>query len=129
MCDCGRHSLEKATSKFLTLNKVSASYDLVVWMLIFMKMNCSIQIYEEIVKEYLMKMNKKRDEDQTHHSPKYIQSKKVTLKKFINSAESLLNDTISSKEIYNSVSVLYSKGKSKDDAVKKITDYLGKANQ
>jgi len=40
MCDCGKHSLEKATSKFLTLNKVSASYDLVVWMLLFMKMNC-----------------------------------------------------------------------------------------
>jgi len=63
MCDCEKHNLEKTTSKFLALNKVSASYDLVVWILIFLRMNCEIGIYEEIGKEYLMKMNRKKDED------------------------------------------------------------------
>ena len=69
--------------KFLTLNKVAASYDILVWMLIFIKINCEPIIYSQIIREYLIKMQKKKDEDETHQSQKYVESKKKTLRKFI----------------------------------------------
>jgi len=40
VCQCGKHTLEKLSSKFLSLNKVAASYDILVWMFIFIKINC-----------------------------------------------------------------------------------------
>ena len=62
---------------------MSASYDILVWMLIFIKLNCEPTLYNHILKEYLMKMQKKRDEEENHQSQKYIESKKKTLLKFI----------------------------------------------
>ncbi len=71
------------TSKFLTINKVAASYDILVWMLLFIKLNSEPTLYSLILKEYLMKMQKKKDEEENHQSQKYIDSKKKTLQKFI----------------------------------------------
>ncbi len=44
-CQHGKHTLEKSTMKFLSANKVSASYDLVVWMFLFLKLNCQPTLY------------------------------------------------------------------------------------
>lgn len=65
-----------------------------VWMLVFIKLNCEPSLYSLILREYLAKMQKKRDEDETHQSQKYIESKKKTLQKFIESAEQLDADQI-----------------------------------
>lgn len=51
------------------------------------------------MEEYLGKMNRKKDEDETHQSQKYIDSKKKTLKKFIESAEALSNDEMNFESI------------------------------
>ena len=82
-CQCNKHTLDKLTSKFLTINKVAASYDILVWMPIFIKLNSEPALYSLILKEYLMKMQKKKDEEENHQSQKYIDSKKKTLHKFI----------------------------------------------
>lgn len=63
-------------------------------MFIFIRTNCHPTLYSTIVSEYLKKMNKKRTEDETHRSQKYIDTKKKTLQKFIESAEILLADSI-----------------------------------
>ena len=128
ICQCDKHTLEKLTFKFLTVNKITASYDILVWMFIFLRKNCEHDLYLNIVKEYIMKMQKKKQEDESHQSEKYILSKKQTLDKFIKSAEILQTDCINFKAIDESVGALYSKGKSKDNALGKIKVYLNKIN-
>jgi hypothetical protein len=49
--------------KFVTQNKITASYDILVWMFIFIRKNCEGDIYSTILKEYLVKMRKKANED------------------------------------------------------------------
>lgn len=44
-CQCSKHTLDKLTSKFLTINKVAASYDILVWMLLFIKLNSEPTLY------------------------------------------------------------------------------------
>jgi hypothetical protein len=52
--------------KFLSANKVSASYDLVVWMFIFVRDNCEIELFNSIMQQYLTKMRRKQLEKETH---------------------------------------------------------------
>jgi len=39
-CDCGKHTGDKLILRFLSTNKITASYDVMVWMFIFMRLNC-----------------------------------------------------------------------------------------
>lgn len=71
-------------------------------------------------------MEKKNEEVENHQSEKYKITKKKTLQKFIESAELIMNDSLSRKTIDRSIEALYSKGKSKDNALKKIESYLEK---
>jgi hypothetical protein len=40
ICNCEKHNLEKLTLKFLASNKITASYDIPVWMFIYLRKVC-----------------------------------------------------------------------------------------
>ena len=61
ICKCTKHNLEKLTLRFLNQNKITASYNILVWMFIFIRQNCQSKIYSTILSEYLVKMKRKRD--------------------------------------------------------------------
>jgi len=44
-CGCGKHTLQKLTTKFLSSNKITASYDIIVWMLMYIEKMTSFSIY------------------------------------------------------------------------------------
>lgn len=62
MCDCGKHTGDRLVQKFLTANKITASYDVMVWMFMFVRLNCEEDLYKTIAQEYLQKMVKKNEE-------------------------------------------------------------------
>lgn len=61
-CDCGKHTGDRMVQKFLTANKITASYDVMVWMFMFMRLHCEENLYKTIADEYLKKMVKKNEE-------------------------------------------------------------------
>jgi hypothetical protein len=61
-CDCKKHTGDKLVLKFLQANRITASYDVIVWMFIFMRLNCVEDLYLLITNEYLKKMEKKNEE-------------------------------------------------------------------
>ena len=78
------------------------------------------------MKGYLEKMRAKFEEDEVHESEKYIDTKKSTITKFINSGEQLLNIYLDYQALDRSVEALYKKGKSKCNVMLKIQKYLTK---
>jgi hypothetical protein len=47
-CDCGKHNLAESVVKFLKSNNITASYDIIVWIFIYLRLNCESKIYKEI---------------------------------------------------------------------------------
>ena len=61
ICGCSKHTLDKLAIKFLNKNGITASYDLVVWIFIFIRKIGDSETYSEILKDYLKKMRKKEN--------------------------------------------------------------------
>lgn len=67
-CQCEKHTGDKLVMKFLTMNKIIASYDAPVWMFIFLRLNFEDPLFHEIVNEYVAKMHRKMNENESHQS-------------------------------------------------------------